>query len=101
MSTVLIVLILAYNMVITPIRYIINVHSIVALGNNGNINLSIPYKLNFKTIFFFSYIYTYINHYCNSWERFIYIYMNITVIYYCRGLNIKNKYNYLKNFWIL
>lgn len=44
-------LILAYNMVITPIRYTINVYSIEALGNKGNISLRIPYKLSFKTIF--------------------------------------------------
>ena len=42
---------LAYNMVITPIRYTINVYSIEALGNKGNISLRIPYKLSFKTIF--------------------------------------------------
>ena len=36
---------------ITPIRYTIYVYSTVAFGNKGNINLSIPYKLSFKTIF--------------------------------------------------
>jgi hypothetical protein len=50
MSIVLNVLILAYITVITPITYIIYVKFIKDLGNIGNINLSTPYKLNFKTI---------------------------------------------------
>lgn len=37
-------------MVNTPTAYTNQVQLTSAFGNNGNINLSIPYKLNFNTI---------------------------------------------------
>ena len=49
-SIVLRVLKLAYITVITPTTYTIGVKYIYALGNKGNINLNIPYKLSFNTI---------------------------------------------------